>query len=138
MGNCSSSLSKESESRLHLSSSRKKEKMDSKPVKEFHKTLIITHTLEVGDLTMVEVIEETTVTPQDSKKPTTKIVVHKRQIGNKSLIMKQVNGKKEELSDLDPKERKEFDQQWKKHWKPTMTQEKIIRSLQEDNPDDGK
>jgi hypothetical protein len=65
MGNCSVRLSKESESRLHLSSSRKKEKMDSKPVQEFHKTLIITHTLEVGDLTMVEVIEETTVTPQD-------------------------------------------------------------------------
>ena len=112
--------------------------MDSKPVNESHKTLITTHTLEIGGIRLIEVIEETTVTPQDSKKPTAKIVVHKRQIGDKALVMKEVNGKREELSDLDPKERKDFDQQWKKHWKPKMSQKEIVSALQESNSKDGK
>jgi hypothetical protein len=104
--------------------------MEPKTVREFHKTMITTHTMEVGDVRMTEVVEETTVTPQDSKKPTTKIVVHKRQIGDKALIVKEVNGKKEDLSDLDPEERKDFNQQWKKQWKPTMTRAEIVSSLQ--------
>ena len=112
--------------------------MDSNPIFEFHKTLTTTHTLEIGGLTLIEEIEETTVTSQDSKKPTSKVVIHKRQIGDKILIMKEVDGKKEELTDLDPKERKDFDQQWKKHWKPNMSQKEIVNSLQEDHPDHKK
>ena len=104
--------------------------MEPKSTFEFTNKVRIVHTLDDSNVKMLEEIEETTVTSQSSGKLIQKIVLHKRQIGDKSLVVKtdSVNGV--EVTSLPSEEMQVFNEEWLKIWKPRATNDEIMRVLE--------
>ena len=104
--------------------------MEPKSTFEFTNKVRIVHTLDDSNVKMLEEIEETTVTSQSSGKLIQKIVLHKRQIGDKSLVVKtdSVNGVEE--TSLPSEEMQVFNEEWLKIWKARATNDEIMRVLE--------
>jgi len=94
----------------------------------------ITHTLDKGGVKMVEVIEETYVFDQSTCTLIKKIVIHTRQLNDKKVVIKSVNGAKQDMTQLPPDEMKAFCTEWKQDWKPKATKIDIMNALKNKMP----
>ena len=105
--------------------------MESKSNLIVTNTVHITHTLDNGNINMLEEIEVTTITWLNSGKLIKKICVNKRQIDDKTAItMSDSNGVKEDS--LPPEEMKDFQILWNKNWHPRASNDEIFQALVSD------
>ena len=94
----------------------------------------ITHTFDKGGMKMLEVIEETYVFDQSTCTLIKKIVIHTRQLNDKKVVIKSVNGAKQDMTQLPPDEMKAFCTEWKKNWTPRATKIDIMNALKNKMP----
>jgi len=106
--------------------------MELKPSIELMHKVHIVHTLDDGNVKMLEELEETTTTFV-SGTLISKILLHKRQMGDLTVVIKSVNGVKEDITKLPPDQMQAFCQEWNKYWKPRATNQEILEALEDEN-----
>ena len=102
------------------------------PTKSVHLTVTTTHNLVVDGEVLVEQKKTTTVTSEDTGKLLSEIRHHERRIGSKSIKMIMEDGSKKEETELSDEEKKQFDSDWKKLWRPSMDSDEIEKMLEKE------
>ena len=101
--------------------------------KEVHLTIITTHKLVVDGQDLVEEKKTTTVTSTDTGKLLSESRHHERRIGRKSIEMIVVDGSKKEETELSDEDKKHFESDWKKLWRPSMDSDEIEKMLEQED-----
>ena len=79
---------------------------------------------------MVEEIVISTLAFKGSKTTLKKVVLHKRMIGHKSVIIKEVDGVKEVINLLTPEKQTSFCKEWNKNWRPEIDRNDIKKIVE--------
>ena len=99
--------------------------------KEVHLTVITTHNLVVDGEHLVEEKKTTSVTSKDTGKVLSEIRQHERRIGSQSIMMMITeDGRKKEETELSDEEKKQFNSDWQKLWKPAVGHAEIEKMLE--------
>ena len=101
----------------------------SNTIKELHSTVTTHHELLVGGQWLVEEKKNTTITELGTGEKLGEILFHHQQIGPKTIITIIENGSKKEETKMSAEEKKQFFADWKKLWKPTLTQTEVQNAI---------
>ena len=102
----------------------------SKKTREVHQTAITTHSLAVDGVDLVYELKTATVMCKDTEEILRESFQQERRIGSKSIkLIMDDDGSKFEDSELSDEEKKQFNSDWKKLWRPSVDSQEFVKKM---------
>ena len=98
--------------------------------REVHQTAVTTHSLAADGVDLVYELKTSTVMCKDTEEILRESFQQERRIGSKSIkLIMDDDGSKFEDSELSDEEKKQFNSDWKKLWRPSVDSQEFVKKM---------